>query len=323
MFERIIQWFRRQNLAKISAEHNAQACFWSDDLLISRFIIGCSRTGSVETPQAYKRDLEHFLEWRDRRCPGLKLWQLNSHLIQEYIDNVRELVETEKIKPRTYNRRLAACSALYIWASDPCRSSVTGIAFSPIPRRKSLPISRRPRSLHQKELDAVFKVIELAAQSGDQKAKRDYVLVRATYLLGARVSEIARLRWKDIEPLKDGGQVHLHGKGNKPRTLRVHNMTLDLFESLGRGEPDEWVFPSNRSRGHLTRQGIGHRMHLWGQKAGVSFCPTMLRHTHATQAIRRGVDIFTLQKSLGHKSAASTEHYVEISPNTSSSLSIN
>lgn len=322
MLEQIIEWLRGHNLKKLFGGNDSQPCFWSDDLLLSRFISGCSRSGSLETPQAYKRDLEHFLEWRDRRCPSLKLWQLNSLLIQEYIDDLRALVEAEKIKPRTYNRRLAACSALYIWASDPCRSFATGIAFSPVPRRKSMPIIKRPRSLHKKELDAVFKVIELAAQSGDQIAKRDYVLVRATYLLGARVSEIARLRWKDIEPLEEGGQVYLHGKGNKPRTIRVHNMTLDLFESLGRGKPDEWVFPSNRSRSHLTRQGIGHRMHLWGQKAGVSFCPTMLRHTHATQAIRRGVDIFTLQKSLGHKSAASTEHYVEISPKTSSSLSI-
>ena len=56
-------------------------------------------------------------------------------------------------------------------------------------------------------------------------------MVRGSYLLGCRVSELCRLRWEDIEPLDEGGNVRLLGKGSKPRTIRVSTDTLKLFES--------------------------------------------------------------------------------------------
>ena len=68
---------------------------------------------------------------------------------------------------------------------------------------------------------------------------RDYVLVKASYLLGARVSEISRLQWGDVERLSHGGQVHLLGKGSKSRVVRVSGDTVALFESLGRGGATE------------------------------------------------------------------------------------
>jgi site-specific recombinase XerD len=33
-----------------------------------------------------------------------------------------------------------------------------------------------------------------------------------------------------------------------------------------------------------------------------------LRHSHATHAVQRGVDVFTLQPTLGHSSSATTGH---------------
>ena len=156
----------------------------------------------------------------------------------------------------------------------------------------------------------------------DCNAVRDYVLVRGSYLLGCRVFEIAVIRWKDIEVLDDGGQIHLFGKGSKRRVVRVSGDTLALFEGLGRGEAEAYVFPSPRGKGHLTRQAIGDVCRKWGRAAGFHVHPHQLRHSHATQAIRRGVDVFTLQNTLGHSSSATTGHYVASNPRESSSLSL-
>ena len=46
----------------------------------------------------------------------------------------------------------------------------------------------------------------------DRNAKRDYALDQGSLSLGCRVSEIAAIRWKDIEVLSDGGQIHLFRK---------------------------------------------------------------------------------------------------------------
>ncbi len=145
-------------------------------------------------------------------------------------------------------------------------------------------------------------------------------MVRGSYLLGCRVSELCRLRWEDLEPLGEGGNVRLLGKGSKPRTIHVSAATLELFKSLGRGKPEEWLFPSNRRNGPLTRQAVAARMAMWGREANVRLYPHRCRHTHATHAIRRGVDVFTLQATLGHSSSGTTGHYVAAEPGDSSSL---
>ena len=41
---------------------------------------------------------------------------------------------------------------------------------------------------------------------------------------------------------------------------------------------------------------------------------------HATQAIRRGVDVFSLQSTLGHSNSATTGAYVAANPADTSSL---
>ena len=112
------------------------------------------------------------------------------------------------------------------------------------------------------------------------------------------------------------------GLGRNPDVCRVSTGTLKLFESLGRGEPGDWLFPSNKRNGPLTRQAVAARMAMWGQEANVRLHPHRCRHTHATHAIRRGVDVFTLSATLGHSSTGTTSHYVLAEPGESSSLKL-
>lgn len=216
--------------------------------------------------------------------------EISPALAQDWVDELRQQVDSGDMKPRTFNRRISAVSALYRWASEPTRSSVTGIPRNPIPPRVLLQAPKLAKPLPEADLTSVLGAISQARATGCPTAARDYVLVRGSYLLGCRVSELARLKWGDIEAVEGGGQVHLLGKGNKARTVRISSETLDLLESLGRGEPDAWVFPSNRKDGPLSRQAIAERMRRWGREAEVHLHPHKLRHTHATHAIRRGVD---------------------------------
>lgn len=301
-----------------AAEAGAQA--WSDDDLLRRFLSCCSRTGSAETRSGYARELRHFCSWLDLHHPGMALRQLDPAIAQDYVDNLLQQVQAGTMAARSFNRRLATCSALYRWASEPCRSGVSGIPRNPFPRRAMLAAPKCTRALPEADLDGVLGVIAAAARNGSRTAQRDYALVKVSYLIGCRVSELARLRWQDIEALDNGGQVHLLGKGSKARTVRISAETLALIESLGRGEPEGWLFPSNRNDGPLSRQAIADRMARWGRQAGVHLHPHKLRHTHASQAIRRGCDSFTLQLTLGHASAGTTAGYVAANPADSSSL---
>jgi site-specific recombinase XerD len=298
----------------------AGAVVWNDAELVRRFLAACSRTGSDETRRGYQREIRRLVEWRDQHHAGLPLRLLDPAIAQDFVDQLLRQVHAGEMKPRTFNRRVAAVSALFRWASEPCRSGVSGLPRNPMPRRSMLAAAKCTRALAEPDLDAVLGVIANAARSGCRTAKRDYVMVRASYLIGCRVSELARLRWCDVEAIDGGGQVHLLGKGSKARTVRISADTLALIESLGRGAADSWLFPSCRTDGHLTRQAIADRMRRWGQQAGVHLHPHRLRHSHATRAIQRGCDVFTLQATLGHSSSATTGAYVAANPADSSSL---
>jgi integrase/recombinase XerD len=58
---------------------------------------------------------------------------------------------------------------------------------------------------------------------------RNKLLIRFLYLSGARVSEAAELRWRDLKSVGDRGQVTLFGKGGKTRILAL---PPDLFKQL-------------------------------------------------------------------------------------------
>ncbi|GCE65883.1 integrase [cyanobiont of Ornithocercus magnificus] len=295
---------------------------WTDDEIIERFLQQCSRTGSRETRDGYARELYAFRSWLKARSRTAGLSLVTPQVAEDWVAFERAAVERGDRQPRSFNRRIAAVSALFRWASEPKRSSSTGIVRCPLPRRQMLEVVKQPRPLTYADLDRIIEAITLAGH------QRDLVLVKGAYLVGCRVSELAALRWRDVEAVGDGGLIHLIGKGSKPRTVRVSDATLKLFNSIRPIGIDElaWVFPSSRcGKGHLTRQGIGSRVRYWGYVAlgnGTRVWPQRLRTSHATHAIRNGVDIFTLQATLGHSSTSTTQDYVAVSPDNSSSLKL-
>ena len=298
---------------------SAGAAIWGDPLLVKRFLSQCSRTGSEETIRGYRREIRDFMRWRDLHHPHLLLREMTAPFCQDFVDELRREVEAERLKPRTFNRRIAAVSSLFRWASEPSRSAVTGVPRNPIPSRSLLHAEKTTRGLSEEQVGLLLAAI-CRSMRNDPRAPRDYVLVKGSYLLGCRVGELARLKWEDVERLSDGGQIHLFGKGSKSRVVRVSGDTLALFESLGRGEDDSYLFPSPRRKAHLSRQAIGDVCRKWGRAAGFHLHPHQLRHSHATHAIRRGCDVFVLAGSLGHASTSTTAHYVAANPKGSSSL---
>jgi len=250
---------RAEALAFVSRLYDsaqAGAHIWGDALLVKRFLTQCSRTGSQETRDGYRREVRRFMRWRDRNHPDLHLREIDPSLAQDWVSQLREEVDAGLMKPRTFNRRVAAISSLYRWASDPSRSAVSGVPRNPIPSRSQLHAEKSTRGLSEEQFGLLLAAITRAVPV-DRNAFRDYALIKGSYLLGCRVSEIAAIRWKDIEALDDGGQVHLFGKGSKRRTVRISPATLELFQGLGRGDAEDFVFPSPRRDGPLSRQSIG------------------------------------------------------------------
>jgi integrase/recombinase XerD len=151
---------------------------------------------------------------------------------------------------------------------------------------------------------------------------RNRTQLRLTHAGGLRVSELVALRWRDLQPRGDSGQLAVFGKGGKTRyVLLPASVWADLqaLGAAGNTAPDAPVFRS-RKGGHLTaRQAqrlVDAAARRAGLRAGVS--PHWLRHAHATHALERGAPIHIVQATLGHASVATTGRYLHARPTDSS-----
>ncbi|MCP9911629.1 site-specific integrase, partial [Cyanobium sp. BA20m-p-22] len=164
---------RAEALAFVSRMFDAAAAgaaVWCDVELVRRFLAACSRTGSTETRSGYQREIRHLVDWRDLHHAGVPLRLLDPAVAQDFVDGLLQQVEGGQLKPRTFNRRIAAISAMYRWASEPCRSGVSGVPRNPMPRRSMLTAAKCTRALAEPDLDAVLGVIAAAARNGCRNA---------------------------------------------------------------------------------------------------------------------------------------------------------
>jgi site-specific recombinase XerD len=143
-----------------------------------------------------------------------------------------------------------------------------------------------------------------------------------TYAGGLRVSELVALRWRDLQPRGDSGQLAVFGKGGKTRYVLLPASVWADLQALGTGDdttPDVPVFRS-RKGSHLTARQTQRLVDAAAKRAalraGVS--PHWLRHAHATHALERGAPIHIVQATLGHASVATTGRYLHARPTDSS-----
>ena len=279
------------------------------------------RGASANTVSSYRitfRQFRRYLYARigERSARDLPLSALDPTLILDFLAWL-QTKEGGGAKASTRNVRLAAlrsffrCLELYRPAEDRSRWE----------RLRHLPQKRAPRPsndhLEVRELNRVFAQINPSRREG----LRDLVLLTILYNTGARASEVAGLRWRDVlwnEP----ASVQLQGKGSRPRRCPLWETTILLLKKLHEGrppDPESRIFINQRG-GALTRHGIGRRVALYIGRASLS-TPSMadkkltthsIRHTTAIHLLESGADMHVIKAWLGHRSTRSTDHYLDL-----------
>lgn len=126
---------------------------------------------------------------------------------------------------------------------------------------------------------------------------------------GLRWSDIQKLTWSEIQYSDDlGWFIRFKQKKTKgEETLPISEQALSFLND--RGANDSRVFEG-------LKYSAWHNMRLqqWMMRAGISKTITFhcARHTYATMLLTKGVDLFTVQKMLGHKEIKTTQVYAKI-----------
>jgi len=151
---------------------------------------------------------------------------------------------------------------------------------------------------------------------------RDRAMVLTFYASGARLAEIAGLKWQDIDFAQQ--QIMVLGKKSKQRVVPIGAVaasalyryqelvraSFNVDMSIGRAP----VFLNQRGtplhRRSISRILQKHFPPLLGDSA---VHPHLLRHTFATHLINAGADLMAIKELLGHESAGTTQIYSHVS----------
>ena len=171
----------------------------------------------------------------------------------------------------------------------------------------------RPREyLTADEIDRLMK----AARASSRYGHRDATIILIGYRHGLRASEIADLRWSQIELGKSAVFHVRRAKGGTPSTHPLRGDEQRALRQLRREFPDsDHVFVTERGAPFTTgalNQGlkrIASRIEL-----GIKVHIHMLRHGCGYALANAGHDTRSIQGWLGHSNIQHTVKYTELSP---------
>jgi len=253
--------------------------------------------------------------------PAEKIYvdDFDRHMVTDFLN---WLESSRSSSASSRNQRLSAMRSLFkfIQYESPEYMSVCQEVLS-IPSKKS----PRPEigHLEQRELGAILA----APDTNTSRGKRAIALMTLLYDTGARVSELANIRIKDVHHV-DLLYVTLFGKGAKrrdvaimPETFKALTAYMRVFGlSLERADQRELPLFFNSRREPLTRSGISHILSQYVAVARLK-CPSIptrisphvFRHTKAVHLHDIGVPYPNIRDILGHASVKTTEIYARLS----------
>jgi site-specific recombinase XerD len=163
--------------------------------------------------------------------------------------------------------------------------------------------------------DEVMALLEACGQG--PIADRNRALIGILYRAGLRVSEALALHPKDLDPARGSVRV-LRGKGGRSRTVGMDAEAFGLVRTW-MDRRAAWSLSSStplictRQGNPLSSSYVRRLMASLGVTAGITkrVHPHGLRHTHASQLRAEGMDIGIISKQLGHRSIATTAHYLD------------
>jgi site-specific recombinase XerD len=142
------------------------------------------------------------------------------------------------------------------------------------------------------------------------------MLLQTTYAAGLRVSEVCALRVKDIDSAVDRMCIRVeHGKGAKTRHTLLSTTLLAYLRAYARGKTScDWLF-CNRRNALPVSTGMAQKAYYGARdRAGIvkSGGIHALRHGFATHLLEGGIDLYTIQKLMGHGSISTTSGYLHL-----------
>lgn len=279
------------------------------DLALQQFLdhLRVERELTPATVEAYGRDLAQFAEFAAAR----RVKSVDAVRSIDVLDFLVHLTD-RKLAARSQARRLVALRQLFKFAKGERLIAVDPTEDIDLPRYGR----KLPDFLTVEEVDRLLTAPDRRTLRG----LRDAAMLETLYATGLRVSELVKLRLRDVN--FDAGYLLTYGKGRKERLVPVGEAALGAVRTyldgargaFSGGRSLDALFLTHHGRA-MTRQGFWKLLGRYASAAGIRkrISPHKLRHSFATHLVERGADLRAVQAMLGHADIGTTEIYTHVS----------
>jgi integrase len=254
-----------------------------------------------------KKEMEHFRIWINPVVGALPFKKIS----QIQVEKIKRKMQRAKRSPRMLQYVFSTFGQ--VWKLAKSRGFTT--ADSPSKDVDfDMPDNTRKRYLTDEEAESLLSELK-------SKSEQVYHMAFVSLDTGARFSEVARLRWGNVD-VNNGTITFLDTKkagGTKSRAVPMTSRLRDLFKSMPMGGRSKIIFPGRDGR-VLSEVSSTFKtsVNALGLNDGVED-PRMkivfhsLRHSAASRMVQAGVDLYVVQKILGHSVITVTEKYSHLS----------
>ena len=277
---------------------------------------------SPATVRMYDYYLHHFETWAKKELGrAVKLSDFTPPLIRKYrlfLSRVKSK-KTKKALAKTTQR--AHIVALRSFVNFLEKQDIEVIASSRIDLGKAE--GRSLKFLEEKQLRQLFSACDTKTLTGI----RDRAILEVLFSTGLRVSELVSLNRDQINFRTR--EFSVIGKGRKARLVFLDDAAAlalsrylkkrdDNFKPLfirlkGPKKIDPAKDPDGESF-RLSVRSVERLVKKYVKKSGISVdaTPHTLRHSFATDLLRAGADLRSVQELLGHKNISTTQIYTHV-----------
>lgn len=192
-----------------------------------------------------------------------------------------------------------------------------GLADNPLKQVQLPKLDKKlPVVLNPKQIDALLTAplkMEKSDKAPKWMPKRDAAILELFYSSGLRLSELASLEVRAIDPYNE--TVRVIGKGRKERIVPVGSLALEAIQQYRHAAAvNAGPLFINKGRKRLSVRSVWLSLKRYLDHAGIpsNISPHKLRHSFATHLLDAGADLRSVQSLLGHASLSTTQIYTHV-----------
>lgn len=267
---------------------------------------------SAKTLENYGRYLDRFIQFAKITNPS----GITEDLIRQYRLHLNRLKDSDgnTLKKVTQNYHIITLRNFlkYLAKRD----------IKSVPAEKVELGKQEEREVTFLEADELERLLK-SPEGDNLDALRDRAVLGTLFSTGMRVSELCSLDRDKIDATR--GELSIRGKGSKIRVVFLSDEAkedinkyltkrTDIDEALFIRIPKSKTFSKDEDL-RLTPRSIQRIVKKYSTKSGImgkNVSPHTLRHSYATDLLRNGADIRSVQSMLGHSSVTTTQIYTHV-----------